>query len=508
MKLAFRTDASTAIGTGHVSRCLALAAAARDAGGGALFICRAHDGHLINAIEAAGFPVHALPITGGTGNGLAHGAWLGATQEEDAAATIAALAGSTPDWLVVDHYGLDARWERLLAPHARHVMAIDDLADRPHAAGLLLDQNFFAEGAARYDGLLAPDCRALLGPRYALLRPAFAAARQTLPPRRDAVGRILIYFGGVDAGGHSAMALDALDRLGRDDLDVDLVIGALQTGRAALMARAQARPRTTVHAGGADMAALMAAAGLAIGAGGVTQWERACLGLPSIVLGIAANQRPIVAGLAAAGYCWGLSDGASATASGLAALIHSALISHDARLAMAARLAALCDGHGVRRVLAAMRGADMALRPLCAADGAAIFHWRNDPATRRHALNPAPLSLDGHLAWLASALADDGRLLWMGVLDGRDIGVLRFDLEGDTALVSIYLDPARHGQGLGEALLRAGLRRLASERPGIRHIDADVLDANQASRAIFEGAGFAPHQRRYRFSLMRQETQT
>ncbi|GAB4140322.1 MAG: hypothetical protein Tsb0016_07450 [Sphingomonadales bacterium] len=508
MLLAFRTDASRAIGTGHVSRCLALADLARQAGDQSLFICRAHDGHLIASIRDAGYPVRVLEVTGGDDGDLAHSAWLGASQAEDAAATIQALDGARPDWLVIDHYGLDARWQRALRPHAQRLLAIDDLADRQHDIDLLVDQNFFLAMAQRYDGLLPRSCLQLLGPRHALLRPAFAQARQALPPRQAGVKRLVIFFGGVDAGGHSALALQALARLRLgDDCDIDLVLGPLNAARAAVLAEAEAMalPRLRVHADGADMAALLAQADLAVGACGVSQWERACLGAPSIVLAVADNQRPIVADLAAAGYCWGVSHGEDVGAEDLAALIRTALLCDEARQAMAARGRCLVDGEGARRVLAAMRAAAMELRPVGEADGARLFQWRNDPATRRHALNPAPLDQAAHHAWLDAALADPQRLLWMGVLDRAAIGVLRFDLDGDAALVSIYLDPARHGQGLGRALLRAGLARLARTHPHIRLLEADVLDANGPSREIFEAVGFQLHQRRYRFSLNPEE---
>ncbi|RME63691.1 MAG: UDP-2,4-diacetamido-2,4,6-trideoxy-beta-L-altropyranose hydrolase, partial [Alphaproteobacteria bacterium] len=170
MRAAFRVDASRAIGTGHVGRCLTLAAALRDAGGDALFLCRAHDGHLNAKIEEAGFPVLSLPKRNDTDDDLAHSHWLGATQADDAKASIAALAGHRIDWLVVDHYGLDARWESALRRHAHRILAIDDLADRSHDCDLLLDQNFFLDAASRYDGLLPDHCRPLLGPRYAVLR--------------------------------------------------------------------------------------------------------------------------------------------------------------------------------------------------------------------------------------------------------------------------------------------------------------------------------------------------
>lgn len=126
MKVFFRVDASTLMGTGHFMRCLMLAETLRERGAEVLDV----------------------------------------SQETDAAETIEALRGERLDWLVVDHYGLDATWERMLRPHVGKVLVIDDLANRPHDCDALLDQSYSLEGEARYQGQVSPECRCLIGPRY------------------------------------------------------------------------------------------------------------------------------------------------------------------------------------------------------------------------------------------------------------------------------------------------------------------------------------------------------
>ena len=186
MKITFRTDASLQIGTGHVMRCLTLADALAARGAYCQFICRAHDGNLIEFIRRKGLTAHPLPAGAAlprSPTDPTHAAWLGATQAEDAEACAPILAAQRPDWLIVDHYALDARWERALAPHYRKLMVIDDLADRPHSCDLLLDQTF-GRDAADYRPLVPADCRLLCGSHYALLRPEFAALRPYSLQRR------------------------------------------------------------------------------------------------------------------------------------------------------------------------------------------------------------------------------------------------------------------------------------------------------------------------------------
>ena len=302
MNVIIRTDASTRIGLGHLVRCRTLAAALRDQGATVRFICRAHPGHQIAALRPDGFDVTALPAPpdqeAADGD---YAAWLGVPQDQDAAETVGTLSAPRPDWLIVDHYGLDATWELALRPHVDRILVIDDLANRRHDGDLLLDQNYAPAGANRYQDLLPSGTRTLLGPAYALLRPEYAQHRQTLHPRDGQVRRVLVFFGGSDPHNLSGLALSALSDPALAHLEVDLVIGANHPQREALTVQAAARPGTRVHGPRPHLADLMAAADLAIGAGGATTWERCCLGLPSLVVSDADNQRPATSALAADG---------------------------------------------------------------------------------------------------------------------------------------------------------------------------------------------------------------
>ncbi|MFM7013248.1 MAG: UDP-2,4-diacetamido-2,4,6-trideoxy-beta-L-altropyranose hydrolase [Betaproteobacteria bacterium] len=306
MKVAFRADASLQIGTGHVMRCLTLADALAARGADCQFICGAHEGNLIEFIRGKGYVAHALPIaheasTGSTAPGpvasppdLDHAHWLGATQAQDAEACAPILAAQRPDWLIVDHYSLDARWERALAPLYRKLMVIDDLADRPHACDLLLDQTF-GRDAADYRLLVPADCRLLCGSHYALLRPEFAALRPYSMQRRaqPTLRELLITMGGFDKDNATGQVLQALRACPLPaDCRITVVMGATAPLLEEVRTQAQDMPwPTRVLAGVSDMAQLMADSDLAIGAAGATSWERCCLGLPTAMMVLAENQR-------------------------------------------------------------------------------------------------------------------------------------------------------------------------------------------------------------------------
>jgi UDP-2,4-diacetamido-2,4,6-trideoxy-beta-L-altropyranose hydrolase len=202
MNVVFRTDASTALGSGHVTRCLTLAETLRAHGARVCFVCRSGEGDLSDSIAARGFIVLRLAVAASDeSERSASCAPLGAGWQEDATQTQAAIhaAGEEPDWLVVDHYALDRRWELVLRSLSRRIMVIDDLADRPHDCDLLLDQNFDNPLHARYTRLLPADARTLLGAQFALVRPEFARHRPSALARRSGqLRRVLVSMGGTD----------------------------------------------------------------------------------------------------------------------------------------------------------------------------------------------------------------------------------------------------------------------------------------------------------------------
>ncbi|SMF10713.1 UDP-2,4-diacetamido-2,4,6-trideoxy-beta-L-altropyranose hydrolase [Pseudogulbenkiania subflava] len=295
--IVFRADASLQMGTGHVMRCLTLADTLTASGAGCHFICRAHDGNLAAFIRQRGYQVHLLELVPGVpaqANPLAHAAWLGASMMQDAAETAALLSHLKPDWLVVDHYALDARWETPQRRHVARLMVIDDLADRQHDCDLLLDQNL-GRTDADYVARVPAYCTCLLGPNYALLRPEFAALRPYSLQRRQkgALRTLLITMGGVDKDNATGHVLQALSGSSLPlDCRITVVMGATAPWLNEVTTLAETLPwPVDVQVNVSNMAQLMADADLAIGAAGSTSWERCCLGLPSIVICLAENQR-------------------------------------------------------------------------------------------------------------------------------------------------------------------------------------------------------------------------
>jgi UDP-2,4-diacetamido-2,4,6-trideoxy-beta-L-altropyranose hydrolase len=302
MRVAFRADASSQIGTGHVMRCLTLADVLCEQGTECQFVCREHEGHLMDHIRSRGYELHALPkpeANGSFESDLAHASWLGVDWQTDADQMREALGSEVFDWLIVDHYALDHHWELVLRSTCKRIMVIDDLADRQHDCDLLLDQNY-GSSVERYRGLVPSDCAQCHGPEYALLKPAYAERHAQLPARDGQVRRVLIYFGGgADVANLTRLAVQAFQAPELAHIELDIVVGAAYAHQSSLEELVAQRANATMHRQLPGLAELMAKADLAIGAGGATTWERCCMGLPTIVISIAENQRPACEALSA-----------------------------------------------------------------------------------------------------------------------------------------------------------------------------------------------------------------
>ena len=313
MNIVFRTDSSTAIGSGHVMRCLTLAKRYRREGHTVSFVMRELPSNSIAFVVDEGFAVHVLPYAPPAEAMTGYLAWLTVTQEQDAAETGEVLrAMGVIGRLVVDHYALDMVWESRCRPLARELMVIDDLANRRHNCDILLDQNFYENASARYMGLVPDHCRLLLGPQHALLRDEFYEIK---PRRRDgSLRNILVFYGGSDLTDETTKALRALQSLDLSDTEIHVVVGAGNPQKERVRQLCAGMENTHCHEQVENMADLMNAADLALGAGGTTTWERLALGLPSVVTAVADNQVEICENCARAGliHYMGKSDSVSA----------------------------------------------------------------------------------------------------------------------------------------------------------------------------------------------------
>lgn len=501
MRAAFRVDSSTRIGTGHLMRCLTLAEGLRAAGAESVFVCRELPGGAERLVRAAGFEVRLLsaPGPGDVPDAApAHAAWLGVAASIDAEQTSAALADAPLDWLVVDSYALDARWERAARAVARRVAVIDDLADRPHDCDVLLDQNLFEDAAERYLPLVPAHCLLLLGPRYALLREEFAAARRQRRERDGSVSRVLVYFGGGDPGNETAEAVEALRRLGVPGLAADVVVSPSNPHRAAIAEAAGRLPGAVLFGQTDRMAELMATADLALGASGTASWERCYLGLPSVVGAIADNQESVGEELGRSGATVYL--GREPRAEAFESALRELLRDPERLRAMSERcLSLMADTEpGAAHPLAAyLTGSHnlfdrrwCRLRAVEERDLPMLLAWRNDPRVRCSMLTDHVIAREEHEAWYLREVVSGATRVLVFELLGRPVGLVYFPLPVPSRpFWGFYLGETDVPAGTGRLLCLLGLEAAFSD-PDTVAVDAEVIVTNAASLKVHEWLGF------------------
>ena len=284
MTVVIRSDAGPEIGTGHIVRCAALAHLAMQ---------RGHDAKIV------GTGVHHSLAIWLQDQGIEVLTCDGVIRPTDAERTSRYTKDFVEsDWLVVDHYRLDASWETSVNRGAGRLLVIDDLANRKHACDVLLDVGMHTVMGNPYADLVEPETKVFFGPRYALIRDEF----DDVEPRQRSgvVGRILVYIGGGLKSGpvlrRIALALESADF---SEISVIFLASAEELNEIAdLVVRNQ-------HFRGVspmvDMPTLLDWADLVIGTCGTSTWERLLLGVPSMCLVTAENQQSDAELLAAAG---------------------------------------------------------------------------------------------------------------------------------------------------------------------------------------------------------------
>ena len=474
----FRADASPKIGAGHVARCLALANVLANLECECVFAIGPETLNTAPALQRAGYEML-----------IADG------DEEDTARALAQRFRDRVDWVVIDHYGIDAAAEKHYRPLARRLMVIDDLADRPHDCDLLLDQGP-GRIADDYAGLVPAGTQVLAGAVFALLDPAYGYHRDNQSPATsDKPSGIYVSFGATDPSKHTRRGLDALDA-SRVSAGINVVLGAAAPHREEIGERLEKMTtETKLHIDTSETIALLTNSFMALGAGGVSALERCCCGVPSLVAVTADNQRAAAEGLSKFGAAQlvDLTDPQSSATD-----IRAFIADIDRRKQMSRAAQRLCDGRGARRaamILApekSTNGDPVYLRPATPADEALILEWQKFPGARRFARNPDVPDKATHAAWMQATLEDPEILLNVIECNGHAAGVLRLDRrphrdELAAFEVSLLVAQDHYRTGIGKAAL-ALARRLV---PGAVLL-ADIHPENVASLALFQGAGYMP----------------
>jgi UDP-2,4-diacetamido-2,4,6-trideoxy-beta-L-altropyranose hydrolase/UDP-4-amino-4,6-dideoxy-N-acetyl-beta-L-altrosamine N-acetyltransferase len=499
MKAIFRVDSSLKMGTGHVMRCLTLAQVLKENGMNVEFICRKHEGSLIDKIRSSVFVVHELKVFEETkvDTKLAHSHWLGATQQQDADDCIDILKADKSDWLIVDHYALDEQWQKRLKPYYEKLMVIDDLADRKHQCDILLDQTFGRQ-QEDYSGRTPEGCELLLGPEYALLRPEFSEWREFSLKRRSKseFKQLFINMGGVDVDNVTEKILDELKICNLpNDIKITIVMGGSSPHLESVKSKSITLPyKTEVKVDVDNMAEIMSNSDIAIGAAGSTTWERCCLGLPTIQIVIAKNQLFLAETLSHHNIVKLVRE-----IKGTAHLLES---SFEWMKSIGSSLLQICDGMGSYKVFNKMTDYKIILEEfgevnLCnyvnlnENDKMLALSMRNHPEIKKRMYNDDLILEVDHFDFIKNLEIDTEKRYFLVKQKGNTIGSINFSkINYDNSVeLGIYTNPFLKFKGFGR-LLESAASHYAFTELGVRKIRLEVLSNNKRAINFYNKCGF------------------
>jgi len=474
--LVIRADAGPAVGTGHVMRCLALAAGFRAAAGKAAQIRFISSEALPPALDrrlAEDGCATSIVVQGGV---------------TDADATARAAKDDGAEWVVVDGYSFDGAFEGAIASQGLRVLALDDFVHARHEAELVVNQNFHAVRGG-YEPL-SPGTRLLLGPDYALIRPEFWRYREALRVYAPRARRVLVTIGGADPEHVTPMVLRGLTPLG---VEVRAIVGGADPMRDRTVAVARELGFEAFVAP-SDMSEHMIWADLAVASAGVTLLEMLSVGTPGIYVVSAENQRPGAVAAAERGLARLLGTPGEITPEAVTASVGGLVDDLDARRALGDRGRDAVDGFGAERVCREMIGgesAEVRLRAVEGRDRQLLWEWANDEATRAASFNSAPIPWEDHLAWFSQKLIDPSSVMYLAELAGdKPVGTVRFSVSGTVAELGVTVAPELRGQGLAARLIERAVVKLF-RTTAVSTVHAFVKPDNTPSLRAFERAAFS-----------------
>lgn len=472
MKIAIRADSGIIMGSGHIMRCLTLADELKAE---TIFYCRNLPGNIKDVIETRGYKVVLLSDN---------------LQKADIE-FLECLKQKELQTLIIDSYETNINLESKAREYVDNIVVIDDIANRRHDCDILLDQNPCPATHARYKNLIPQNSIKLLGLGYALLGKEFSRhCDNNSAPHNNIIKNILIFFGGGDHKNLTQKVIEILISCPNNTKDIkfNVIVGASNQNKDRIQSLCETNPNFTFHCQVNNMDAMMREADLFIGAGGTTNWERMCIGLPAVLISIAENQEESCRELTKFDVVKYL--GTAEDFSGEKLLdtikwvienpqwIHNASINGQR----------MVDGKGAKRVTAIINSLSINFTKATIDDCENIFNWRNAEENRQYSINTDKIEFEVHAKWFSRIITDKNHDLLIASKENISIAVMRFDYDDESAEISLYMTPGNHGKGLGLPLLLAAELWLKHNRQDIAEINAKVLLANLASVKIFQHA--------------------
>ena len=486
-----RVDSSSRIGTGHVSRCLRLAEELKLKGARVMFLCADLSGNISSSISDLGFEIELFesPVCEEAMDSI-ESPWPTKAQIIDASQTSNWAKSRNTEVVVVDQYALSELWESQLASNGLRVIALDDLPGKRHASALVIRPGVSLTAFDIHE--LGDNVRQLAGPRYAMIPKEFCEARKSKQrPNASGSKRVLVYFGGSDESNASEQVVDGIIQSGISECFIELVLGSGNSHFEVLNKKYEAAPNVTVHRSLSSLSEIISLCDAAVGAGGVSAFERAAAGLPAILFSLSENQIAVCTELANLGMALYFGGFDSFNIDDFISQF-SDFMQELPTFREASNSPTIIDCLGVKRIAELVHPSSsthLRVRLARPSDLGTYFGWVNEPSVRRNSLNSASIEFIEHREWFTESLGDQNVVMLLFELDSLPIAQVRFQAREDYWSLNYSLDEIIRGRSWAKIIVRQAVNWLRSHRD-LKRIDAVVKTSNSASIAALVATGF------------------
>lgn len=474
--IAFRVEANAEIGVGHFMRCLALAEGWRNRKGHCCFIMSSIPKALKSKLDIERIRMFQIPTKAGS--------------VDDAKATLQIAAKIRPSWLIADGYCFTTIFQKAIRHLGTRLVLIDDFGQlKEYDSDLIIDQNLGTdETFYRHRG---SNTKLLLGPRYTMLRKEFLKYRNTPKAVTQTAKKILLTIGGGDAQNFTSKVLKAINQSDLDGIELFVIAGPANPHIDTLKKEIQNfKVPVQLFVNPKEISKIMSQIDVAISSAGTTALQLAFLGVPTMVITLAENQKRVAEGLVKFGAVETLGSIDKVSGRKIQKALKNLLTDFQKRIEMSKRAQALNDGYGVDRILNHLNVKAVKVRNAEPGDCKLIWQWANDPEIRNASFLQNPISWQQHVTWFKEALKNP-KLHFYIIMNHKKtaMGSVRFEITGREATISASLSSQFRNKGYGVPALRESVRHFF-RTSSVKLVHAYIKPENEVSIQAFKNAGF------------------
>jgi len=429
----FRADASSSIGIGHIMRDLVLAKQYPNAH--IYFATQALDGNINTTITQEGYTLKILT-------------------SQDKEELVALIKTLHVDLLIIDHYEIDAAYERYIKETTSvKILAFDDTYEKHHC-DILLNHNISAN-KERYNNLVPQHCELRCGSKYTLLRDEFIEEKKKRK-RVSSLQNIFVAMGGADHSNVNIAILKILDNF--NNIHVDVITTTANKNLPALKKYIQNRPSISLHVNTTQMAKLLHNSDLAIATPSVIIHEILYMDIAFIAIKTASNQEDIYTYLCKHNYI-------------TLASFDSTLLKKNLAPILTAPTLSLSN-----------------FTTLSLDEKKMILRWRNNKEIQKWMFTQEDISLDNHLAYIDSLYHVDDKRYFLVKKGHLSIGVIDFTtITKESTYFGIYTNPDISGAG---KLLLELIIDYAFTTLHVTHLLSEVFEQNHLAIKLYTRYNF------------------